>query len=70
MKWLTSIFSFLSGLFSFLHDRKVEQGAKAADKIESQNEELEAIKDAENIKANELSDNLLVRPDQRGHNVD
>lgn len=70
MGWVASILKFFSGLFSFLHDREVKQGAKAQDTIDAQNQELEAVRDAENIKDKPLSDDLLLRPDERGHNVD
>lgn len=65
-----SFFSTISGLFSFLHDRNVAQGAKAQDTIVAQNKELEDIKDAQNIRNGDLPDDLSLPPDQRGHNHD
>lgn len=70
MSWITSIFDFFSGLFSFLHDRKVAQGAVASETIDAQQKELEDIKDAENIRNSSLPDDFSLPPDQRGHNQD
>lgn len=70
MGWIGSIFSFLSGLFSFLHDRKVVEGAKAEDKIATQEEVLEAVKDAENIRDKPTLPDDLPTDDKPGNNVD
>lgn len=70
MGFLGSILDFFSRLFSFLHDRKVAQGARANYTIATQQEILEAVKDEQITDSKPLSDELLITPDERAHNHD
>lgn len=66
MKFLASIIGFISGLFSFFHDRSERQAGADAEVIK---EDTTVLKEAENAKDilndNNLPDELLRDPSER-----